>query len=69
VVRVDATDVASGIAQVARARGATHVVIPHDEVGRLRRLTQRPLVDQLLERLPQVEVHTVGPVAPEGRRS
>jgi two-component system sensor histidine kinase KdpD len=60
VIRVEAADVASGIGQVAESRSATHIVLPHHELTGLRRLRGRPLVDVLLERLPDVEVHVVG---------
>ncbi len=59
-VRVEASDVASGLVQMARSRRATHVVIPHREVKGLKRLTERALVDQLLGRLPDLQVHSVG---------
>lgn len=67
LVRVEAADVAGGLEDIARARGATHLVIPHLEVKGLRRLTERALVDRLLERLPAVEVLTVGDGAVTGR--
>jgi two-component system, OmpR family, sensor histidine kinase KdpD len=60
VVRIDAPDVATGIEQVARVRRATHVVLPHQEITGLQRLRQRSLVDRLIERLPDLEVHVVG---------
>jgi K+-sensing histidine kinase KdpD len=50
----------SGLEQVARARRATHVVIPYREVRGLRRFTRKPLADTLIERLPEIEVHVVG---------
>ena len=59
LVRVEAPDVATGLEQITRSRLATHLVIPHHEVKGLRRLTERSLVDQVLERLPDVEVHAV----------
>jgi len=59
VVRVEATDAASGLAQVARARRATHVVIPYRGVGGLKRLMEKPLADKLIEQLPEIEVHVV----------
>jgi two-component system sensor histidine kinase KdpD len=59
VVRVDADDLAAGLERVARMHRATHLVLPHREVAGLRRLRERPLVDRLLERLPDVEVHVV----------
>jgi two-component system sensor histidine kinase KdpD len=68
LVRVEAPDVASGVEQVARSRRATHVVVPHHELKGLRRLTERALVDHILERLPDLEVHTVGPKADGTRR-
>ena len=61
VVRVEAVDVVTGLEQVARSHRATHVVLPHREVGGLKRLRERPLVDRLIERLPDVEMHVVGP--------
>jgi two-component system, OmpR family, sensor histidine kinase KdpD len=60
VVRVEAADVVTGLAEVARAHRATHVVLPHREVMGLKRLRERPLVDRLMERLPDVELHVVG---------
>ena len=64
VVRVEAPDVATGLEQVARARRATHLVLPYRESrGGLGRLREQPLVDRLIERLPDVELHVVGPGA------
>ncbi len=60
VVRLEATDVVSGLAQVALSHRATHLVLPHREVAGLKRLLERPLVDRLVERLPDVELHVVG---------
>ena len=60
VVRLEAPDVLTGVEQVARSHRVTHVVLPHREVGGLRRLRERPLVDRLIERLPDVEMHVVG---------
>jgi hypothetical protein len=34
--------------------------MPHRETGGLRRVLERPLVDRLLARLPDVELHLVG---------
>jgi two-component system sensor histidine kinase KdpD len=59
VVRVEAPDLATGLAEVARTRKATHVFVPHAELSGLRRLRERSLVDQLLELLPDVEVHAI----------
>jgi two-component system sensor histidine kinase KdpD len=60
VIRVEADDLASAVARLAEARGATHVVIAHRPQGRLDRLRHRPLAEALLDRLPGVEVHVVG---------
>jgi two-component system sensor histidine kinase KdpD len=60
VVRVEASDVVTGLEQVARSHRATHLVLPHREQSGLRRLRERSLVDRLIERLPDVELHVVG---------
>jgi two-component system sensor histidine kinase KdpD len=64
VVRVEAPDTLTGLERVARSHRATHLVLPHQAVTGVARLTRRPLADGLLERLPDVEVHLVGPHAP-----
>jgi K+-sensing histidine kinase KdpD len=62
VFRVEARDLVSGLEAAAHARHASHLVLPHREgPGGIGRLRERPLVDRLLERLPDVEVHVVGP--------
>jgi K+-sensing histidine kinase KdpD len=66
IVRVEARDVVDGIAQVARQRRATHVVLPQRDTSGLVRLLERPLADRLLQRLPEVEVHLVGAASPAG---
>ena len=66
VVRVESADVVSGLEQVARSHRATHLVLPHRELTGLRRLRERPLVDRLVERLPDVELHVVGPPRSHG---
>jgi two-component system sensor histidine kinase KdpD len=60
VARVEAADTLAGLEQVARARRATHVVVPHRHAGRLERALTPSLADRLLERLPDVEIHVVG---------
>jgi two-component system sensor histidine kinase KdpD len=65
-VRVEAPDVASGLAEVGRSHRATHLVLPHSEVTGLKRLRERPLVDRLIELLPDVELHVVGPPRSRG---
>jgi two-component system sensor histidine kinase KdpD len=60
VVRTEAADLVSGLAEVARSRRATHVVLPHHQVSGLKRFTERPMADRLLEQLPDLDVHVVG---------
>jgi two-component system sensor histidine kinase KdpD len=60
VVRVEAADVVTGLEQVGRTHRATHLILPHRESAGLKRLLERPLVDRLMERLPDVELHVVG---------
>jgi two-component system sensor histidine kinase KdpD len=64
IVRVEGDDPASAVARLVEARGATHVVLAHRPQGRLERLRRPPLAEALLDLLPGVEVHVVGP----GRR-
>ena len=66
VVRVEAADVVSGLELVARSHRATHLVRPHRELAGMKRLRERPLVDRLIERLPDVELHVVGPARSRG---
>jgi two-component system sensor histidine kinase KdpD len=60
IVRVEAKDLASGLEEAAKSRRATHLILPHRESAGLRRVLERPLVDRLVERLPDVELHVVG---------
>ncbi len=64
IVRTEAKDLVSGLEEVARSRRATHLVLPHRDSAGLRRVFERPLIDRLLERLPDVELHLVGAPAP-----
>jgi two-component system sensor histidine kinase KdpD len=66
VVRTEATDEAEALASIAARRRATHVFVPYREVGGLRRIRERSLVERVLERLPDVEVHAVGPPSRPG---
>lgn len=67
VVRTQAATVADGIAAVAAARKATHVVLPRRETSRIERLRHGSLAEQLLDTLPGTEIHLVGPAAEEPR--
>jgi two-component system sensor histidine kinase KdpD len=64
VARVEAADTVAGLEQIARARRATHLVLPHRPAGRLERAFTPSLADRLLERLPDVEIHVVGAGVP-----
>jgi two-component system sensor histidine kinase KdpD len=59
VLRVEAADLAAGIQEAVRLRHATHLVLPHRPVEGFRRMLERPLVDAILERLPDLEIHEV----------
>jgi two-component system, OmpR family, sensor histidine kinase KdpD len=61
IVRVDGDDPAAAVARLVEARGATHVVIAHRPQGRLDRLRRPPFAEALVDLLPGVEVHIVGP--------
>jgi two-component system, OmpR family, sensor histidine kinase KdpD len=61
VLRVEARDLVSGLEEAAKTRRATHLVLPHTGAAGIRRVLERPLVDRLIERLPDVEIHIVGP--------
>ncbi|HSL34127.1 MAG TPA: sensor histidine kinase KdpD [Candidatus Limnocylindrales bacterium] len=63
VVRVEAPDEVGGLERVARNRHATHVVLPYRPSSVLQRITTRALGDELLVRLPALEIHTVGSAA------
>ncbi len=60
VVRVTAPDVATGLADVARSRRASHVVLPFRPRGGLKRFTARSLSDDVMAQLPKVKIHLVG---------
>jgi two-component system sensor histidine kinase KdpD len=62
-MRVTAKDPVDGIVEAARAHGARTIVLPHAGDAGLRRLMARPLADRLLERLPDADLHLVGPAA------
>ena len=65
VVRVRAVSLADGLVEVAGERRATHLVLPHSRRRGMPWLARRPLVDQVLERLPDLEGHVVAARRPE----
>ena len=60
VVRVEAADVVAGLEDAARSHRATHLVLPHQPQSAVERVRHRPVVDRLIEDMPDVEVHVVG---------
>ena len=60
VVRVEAKDLVTALEEVSRSRRATHLYLPHLATVGLRRRLERPVVDRLVERIPEVELHVVG---------
>jgi two-component system sensor histidine kinase KdpD len=60
VMQAEARDLLSGIVEVARARRATHIVLPYRATSAARRMIEAPLPDRILEQLPEIELHIVG---------
>jgi two-component system sensor histidine kinase KdpD len=60
VERIEAPDLASGLEQVARRRGGTHLVLPASRSSWLSRVRGPSLPDLLLSRLPDLSVTLVG---------
>ncbi len=68
IVRMEAHDLVSGIVEAVGRRRATRVVLAaRPAAGALARLGRRSLVDELLERLPGIELHVVPAGDPAGR--
>ncbi len=59
IVVVEATDVADGVVQIARARRVTRLVMPYRTSSALERVRRSPLAERILERLPTLEVTIV----------
>jgi two-component system sensor histidine kinase KdpD len=59
VLRVEAADLAAGLVRAARLKRATHLFLPRQPNRGLQRITQRPITDQILAQLPDLEVHLV----------
>jgi two-component system sensor histidine kinase KdpD len=60
VVMIEARDLLSGLEEACRSHRATNLVLPLREAGGRRGLFGRPLVDRLIEAIPELEVHLVG---------
>jgi two-component system, OmpR family, sensor histidine kinase KdpD len=61
IIQVRAKDLLSGLEEAARSHRAAHLVIPHRETSGIKRVMEPTLVDGLLRRLPELEVHVIGP--------
>lgn len=59
IIVVEASDVADGIVQVARARRVTRLVMPHRTTSTLERVRKSPLAERILEQLPTLEITIV----------
>jgi two-component system sensor histidine kinase KdpD len=56
VLRLEAPDVVAGLERAVRLKRATHLVLPHVATTGLGRLVERPLTDQLLRAMPDLEI-------------
>lgn len=70
ILTVEAPDVAEGVAQIARARRVTRLVMAHRPSGTLERVRMKPLAERILERMPKLEITIVAeaPEAPDSYR-
>jgi two-component system sensor histidine kinase KdpD len=60
IVRYEAPDLVSGLVEVARTRRVTHIVLAHEPHPGRRRLFARSPAEEIVEQLPEVEVHLTG---------
>ncbi len=67
VIRVEAADVPTGLAELVGRRDATHVFVPHKASSGFAGFRRRSLADELMERLGDAELHVVGPASPPNR--
>jgi two-component system, OmpR family, sensor histidine kinase KdpD len=59
IVTIEASDVAEGVASIAKARRATRLVMPHRTSSTLERLRRSTLADRILELAPTLEITIV----------
>lgn len=59
VVRVEAADVAAGLADVARQRRATHLILPFREPRAVAGFHRPTVAEEILRTMPGIEVHLV----------
>jgi two-component system sensor histidine kinase KdpD len=59
--QLPAGDPAAAVGRAVRDLGGTHLFVPHGPSSRLDGLLHRSLVDRLMEHIPDVDLHLVGP--------
>ena len=64
IIAVEGTDLAEAVAQVARARRVTRLVMAHRSSSTLERVRMKPLADRILDLVPKLEI-TIIADAPE----
>jgi two-component system, OmpR family, sensor histidine kinase KdpD len=70
VFRVEASDLVSGLVEITRARRVSHLILAHRGRRGMDRLLRPSIADELVERVPGLEVHLVGEiVGPASDRS
>lgn len=60
VIRREASSTIDGLTEAARERRITHIVLPYQASGRIGGLLRPTLADQLMARLPDVELLLIG---------
>jgi two-component system sensor histidine kinase KdpD len=60
VIRREAPSVIDGVVAIARERRVTHLVLRYEPPGRIAGLLRPALADQIMARLPEVEILLIG---------
>ncbi len=67
VTTITAPDLVSGLVEVARKHGSTHVVLVQEERGAIGRIRRASTAEALLARLPNLEIHLVAASTGQGK--
>ncbi|MGZ9160366.1 MAG: universal stress protein [Candidatus Limnocylindrales bacterium] len=59
VVQAESSDLVTGLTEIARRRRATQLVLPYRDPGGFAGFTRRSLTDEILEQMPELEIHLV----------
>jgi two-component system sensor histidine kinase KdpD len=59
MVQVEAGDVATGLADVARERRATHLILPHREQRTVAGFRHPSVAEEILRKMPGIEIHLI----------